>query len=158
MTNEGAAPWPGVERDGRTVYVPVADSRLRGVIRRGSGIVGTAIPGPGRRVLIDFEGNLYGSLQMGEYEERVFHAYDRHVWKGRGYPTVARMIVEAEQLLEVGFVLTHDEPSDAEILAEARRRGYEGPMIPELSETLARELRRPEVVIDRQDLVDEWCT
>jgi hypothetical protein len=88
--------------DGLTVYVPVAGSRLRGWILPGSGIVGTVQPGTGR-VLIDYEGNKYGAASLGPYEERVYHAHDRHTWRGRGYPTIARALVPFEELIEVGF-------------------------------------------------------
>lgn len=88
-----------IEPDGRTVYVPAPGSDLRRTIAPGSGIVGTAVPGTDK-VLIDYEGAIYG--QAMDYEERIYHAHDRHTWRGRGYPTAARVLVDAGELVEVG--------------------------------------------------------
>src|SRR5436305_2608893 len=106
------------QRDGRTIYVPVADSHLRNMIRPGSGIVGTADPDSGR-IVIDYEGAIYG--QSMSYEDKIFHAWGRHTHGEHGYPTVARAWVESEQLLEVGF-LTIADPTDADVVAELEAR------------------------------------
>jgi hypothetical protein len=89
-----------LQRDGRTVYVPSPTSPLRKTIRAGSGIVGTTQADG--RILIDYEGNLYGAVGLEVYEERVFHAYDRHTWHGVGYPTVARQLVDRDEVIKVG--------------------------------------------------------
>jgi hypothetical protein len=89
-----------MKREGRTIYVPVPSSHLRNLIARGSGIVGT--PQGNGRVLIDYEGNLYGAENLKTYEERVYHAHDHHTWGAYGYPTVARALVEAKELEPVG--------------------------------------------------------
>jgi hypothetical protein len=108
--------------EGRTVYVPAPDSHLRQTIAAGSGIVGT--PQDDGRVLIDYEGNLYGAAQLNDYTARVYHAHDRHVWPSgldpakpaTGYPTVARALVEGSELLEVG---SYDPDSRTILVSDA---------------------------------------
>jgi hypothetical protein len=53
----------------------------------GSGIVGSPCEDSGDLIRIDFEGNLYGALNLASYWDRLFHAAGRHV---TGHPTVAR--------------------------------------------------------------------
>jgi len=139
------------KRLGDTVYVPCADSHLRRMIIAGSGIVGTAQPGT-TRILIHYEGSKYGQFET--YEERVHHAWMRHV---EDAPTTAFAVVEKDELLEVGFLLLRQQPTDEQIAAEWRRRGYHGPMLPPLVHEIRRELKQPVLVIDRQDIVDQWC-
>lgn len=81
------------------VYVPVSGTVLERMIVRGSGIVGTPHPPGTDRVLIDYEGNLYGSENLKTYEDRLLHAGGRHAVR---YPTVARMAARSEDLLLVG--------------------------------------------------------
>lgn len=87
------------------VYVPAHDSPLRKTIAARSGIVGRlAATGPeAQRILIDYEGNLYGSQSLERYEMRLLHAAGRHVTL---YPTVARMMVRPDEMIEVG---TYDD-------------------------------------------------
>lgn len=80
------------------VYTPTPGSLSCASIHEGSGIVGTPLGGSGR-VLIDFEGNLYGAENMRTYEERLLHAADRHRTR---YPTMARMAVRVAELHLVG--------------------------------------------------------
>jgi len=93
----------------------------------GSGIVGTPNPveamaadrmsfaermlndEPLALVLIDYEGNLYGAVGLDTYEGRVRRAYERHVSR---YPTVARMLVPAAELVQIGW---YDPETGAEI-------------------------------------------
>ena len=88
------------ERTGTTLYVPNAGSPLRISIREGSGIVGTDVPGDDR-VMIDYEGAIYGQSNIRTYEDRVWQAWGRHT---ENYPTVARAYVKREELIEVGFL------------------------------------------------------
>lgn len=111
--------------DGLNVYVPSPDSPLRHTIRAGAGIVGT--PQRNGRILIDFEGNLYDAVNMREYEQRVFHAHDRHTWRGVGYPTVARAWVDFDDVIEIGSyspttqkVTIFDQPALDAWLAEEK--------------------------------------
>lgn len=70
-------------------------------IKKGSGIVGRVTEQPGRSyVSLDYEGNLYGAVNLTRYVERVAHAYDRQV---TGYPTVARMHAPAEWVEQIGW-------------------------------------------------------
>lgn len=83
-----------------TVYVPDADKLT--VIDRGSGIVGTVEAWPvhqGDHVLIDYEGNRYGAVNLRTFADRVARAWDRQSVR---YPTVARMVVHKQALVEVG--------------------------------------------------------
>lgn len=142
-----------LKRDGRTLYVPAPESILRHTIRAGSGIVGT-VQDDGR-ILIDYEGNLYGAENMKTYEERALHAFDRHVWKGRGYPTAARAFATRDDLIEVGFILIPEEP-DAEAVRATliRRHGFTSPAA---VRAVCRDLAKPQIHVDRQDVVDQWC-
>lgn len=94
------------------VFVPAPDAPVRASILPGSGIVGTFEHG---RLLCDYEGNRYGSPELSRYADRVFHAFGRHV---EHYPTVARVWVAPEQMIEVGWfdrrtgrVELHDDPA-----------------------------------------------
>ena len=78
------------------VYVPTPGSTLERAIKHGSGIVGTP---EGERVMIDFEGAIYGQSGMARWADRVLYAADRH---GTHAPTVARAWIEPEELMEVG--------------------------------------------------------
>lgn len=87
------------------VYVPAQPLHrsLHG-LAAGSAIVGT--PQEGGEVLIDFEGDIYNSTP-NPYAERVHRAAGRHAWIDRNgqlvrYPTVARRLVPAEAVVEIG--------------------------------------------------------
>jgi hypothetical protein len=142
------------KRDGTTVYVPTLKSHLRRMILPGSGIVGTGQDDG--RVLIYYEGNKYGAASLADYGDRVYHAWGRMTWEGRGYPTISWALVDAGELLEVGFLLVPEQPDEIAIGAELRRRGHFGPMSFAIRDSVRRELAKPRVVIDRQDIVDEW--
>jgi hypothetical protein len=77
------------------VFVPVA-GKLE-VIDRGSGIVGDRWVGD--EVLIDYEGNRYGYANVKTFADRCARAYDR---QSVSYPTVARMVVHRDALIQVG--------------------------------------------------------
>lgn len=84
-----------------TVYVPNEASFLAKQIKPGSGIVGSpsGYAHPEMSERIDYEGNLYGAMNMNTYTERVYHAAGRHVTK---YPTVARVWCNPADLVRVG--------------------------------------------------------
>lgn len=96
------------------VYVPVdpAGVSIAGValntIKRGSGIVGSAWQHDARQLVIDFEGNLYRASNVRTFADRVRQAWGRH---SQEYPTVARMVVPAETLVQVAWY----EPDDEEV-------------------------------------------
>ena len=94
------------------VYVPAPGSHVRRTIAEGSGIVGTM---EDDRLLIDYEGNLYGAVNIKTFADRVDVAWGRHRVR---YPTVARMLVKPEEMRhvgeydqELGVVLVHDLPA-----------------------------------------------
>lgn len=86
------------------VYVPVEDTPLRNELLAGSGIVGTPasawFESEDEAVLIDFEGNKYGAVNLVTFADRVYHAAGRQQQR---YPTVARRMVEADTIEHVGF-------------------------------------------------------
>ena len=79
------------------IYVPAPGSPGCTGIIEGSGIVGT--PAAEDRVLIDYEGARYDQVNMVTWADRLVHAAGRHTQR---YPTVARRVVRASELLEVG--------------------------------------------------------
>lgn len=79
------------------VWVPVG--RAAAAIRRGSAVVSSEPADADGRVVVDVEGNLYGSVGMEVFANRVLHAWGRQ--KER-YPTVARMAVPVDSLQRVG--------------------------------------------------------
>lgn len=69
-------------------------------IRQGSGIVGSPVEGFDRQMrMIDYEGNLYGSQNVVTFADRCAIAAGRHLER---YPTVARMVVHRNRLVEIG--------------------------------------------------------
>ena len=67
------------------ILVPKSGSYVRPI--DGSGIVGSSSEDSGDLIRVDFEGNLFGALNLTSFWERIFHAAGRHVTR---YPTVAR--------------------------------------------------------------------
>jgi hypothetical protein len=82
------------------VYVPPGKQLIVAgrEIARGSGIVG-GTPANGY-VVIDYEGNLHGAVNLVTWRDRVEIAAGRHVER---YPTVARAAAKEEQLVDVGL-------------------------------------------------------
>lgn len=79
------------------IYVPRPDNDFG--IAPGSGIVGSVEQASSDRTLVYYEGNLYGAENMHRFEERVYHAAGREVAR---YPTIAKMALPNEGLIEVG--------------------------------------------------------
>jgi hypothetical protein len=79
------------------VYVPREGSTYERTIDRGSGIVGSLEESG--RILIDYEGNRFGSPGLAGFADRVHNAAGRH---GVHYPTVARALVDPSEVIEVG--------------------------------------------------------
>ena len=86
------------------IFVPEQGDISAHGIRAGSAIVGAPVPGADR-VVVYYEGAVYGQSQMVRFADRVFHAHGRLVER---YPTVARMALPRTSLVEVG---TFDPPS-----------------------------------------------
>jgi hypothetical protein len=78
------------------VFVPTDGQDHLGIVP-GSGIVGE--PQGDGLLLIHYEGNIYGSGEMQRYADRVYHAHGRHQAKA---PTIARSLVGAERLVQIG--------------------------------------------------------
>lgn len=82
------------------VYVPASqDAEKELGIDPGSAIVGRMFSGPGRRLLVYYEGNRYGSVNMGRFAEKAMHAASR---MQNAYPTVAHAVVDHALLRTVG--------------------------------------------------------
>lgn len=84
-------------RGTHVIYVPKEATDL-GIVP-GSGIVGNVVQQYPDRVLIYYEGNVYGAENMRRFVERVYNAADRQVAR---YPTSAMMAVRRDELIEVG--------------------------------------------------------
>lgn len=78
------------------VYVPNQGGAPSWIIAAGSGIVGTDY---GDTITIDYEGNLYGAVNMVTWADRIYHAAGRHLQR---YPTVARVRLPPMELIQVG--------------------------------------------------------
>ena len=93
---------------GESVYVLVPRPGSFTVIASGSGMVGYPIPlsqesaaaGDKPRMMVYYEGNLFGAENMRMWVDKVRHAMGRMVEK---YPTVAMSAIPEEDLIVVGF-------------------------------------------------------
>lgn len=85
------------------IYVPAPGTFMRRWIIPGSGIVGRP---RGSQVLIDYEGRKYNPVNIKTWEDMVFHAAGRHISE---YPTVARALVQEEELTPVGWFRCQDD-------------------------------------------------
>jgi hypothetical protein len=79
------------------VYVPKLAALP--VIEPGAGIIGSPRADHPGKLLIDYEDNRAGAINIRTYADRVLHAADRHL---TGYPTSKRLLVDADDLLRVG--------------------------------------------------------
>lgn len=79
------------------LFIPAVGANL-GIAPTSAIIAAIDQAGPGR-VLIHFEGNLYDFENLKAYAERVRQAAGRQVDR---YPTIAKMQVTSEELIEVG--------------------------------------------------------
>lgn len=84
------------------VYLP-NDEALARMIVPGSGIVGRASLFP-ERIALDYEGNIYGAVNMRTFADRVQIAASR---AAANYPTVARALVERERVKRIGVYDEH---------------------------------------------------
>lgn len=99
-----------------TVYVPVTDEAT--FIARGSAIVAKSEPDATGRVVVWYEGNLYGAENLKRFDERVLCAAGR---AATSYPTAAIASFSSHQLIEVGtfdyatqqLTITNRAPLDA---------------------------------------------
>ena len=80
-----------------SVFVP-ASGVVTG-IDPGSGIVAGTPARDESRILVDYEGNRYGAVNMVTFADRVARAWDRQRTR---YPTIARAAMRVEQLVKIG--------------------------------------------------------
>jgi hypothetical protein len=80
------------------VYIPRDGTAARAAIAEQSGVVGT--PADGDRVLLDYEANMHGAVNIKTFADKVHHAAGRHA---AGYPTRARTEVDESAVIEVGL-------------------------------------------------------
>ena len=95
-----------------TIYVPIDPDCG---IHPGSGVVGHRLLAQNSRLLVYFEGGIYGQSGLDEFESRLYHAASRLLYRA---PTVARMVLPAESLCAVGtydletrVLVVHDQPA-----------------------------------------------
>ena len=91
------------------VYVPADESVFERAFLPASAIVGS--PAVDGGILVDFEGNRYGSESLQRFDHRLLIAAGRHIER---YPTVARMVVPAEELIPVGWYNADTEELDVD--------------------------------------------
>ena len=68
-------------------------------ICRGSGIVAQPWAADPAKLMLDYEGNIYGAVNIKNFADRVDHAYGRQITE---YPTTARCWVDKDQVIEIG--------------------------------------------------------
>ena len=79
------------------VFVPKASSQMHSHIIKGSAVVG--MESHGGRVLIYFEGNMYGAENVKTFEEKCTVAAGRLALSA---PTIAKCLVDVSEVIEVG--------------------------------------------------------
>lgn len=79
------------------VYVPLHDGLP--YVARGSGIVGDLATYDPGRLLVYYEGNIYGMSNIKTFADRVYHAAGRLL---QHYPTIAVASVLRSRMEEVG--------------------------------------------------------
>lgn len=99
------------------LYIPTASNRH--AILPGAALVGEWDFMVGR-VMLDFEGNKYGAVNLQRYIERCMVAWHRHATR---YPTVSRIWVLSGEVSEIGFLDTERKraavgPNDLPRLAQ----------------------------------------
>lgn len=100
MGDEGYAPTLETMKQATetVVYLLKPETAQRYNIAAGSGIVGEASEAD--RITVWYEGNVYRSEALCGFAEKVRCAYDR---MATNYPTIARMSIPADHLIEVGW-------------------------------------------------------
>lgn len=83
-----------------SIYIPALGTYLDRELLPKSGLVG--VPAADDRVLVYYEGNKYGAENMRTWADKLYHAADRLLWKGIGYPTIAFAFVPRDDVLMVG--------------------------------------------------------
>ena len=78
------------------VYVPCSNTFTATAIAKKSAIVGTQIED---RIMLDYEGNLYGAANLESWDECLLVAAFRHIDHA---PTVARIHANESELKQVG--------------------------------------------------------
>ena len=87
------------------IYIP-KDQAFQ--IVPGSGVVGSVVIPDSGTMVVDFEGNVFGSPAMASYEQKIMQAAHRHVEK---YPTKCRWMLKEEEVpnhLEFIGVIDYD--------------------------------------------------
>lgn len=98
--------------DTLVLFVPAAHTRgITQQIRPGSAMVGSKA---GNLWLVDYQGNANGAVNLQTFEERLQSAAGRHAQR---YPTIARTMADAADLVAVGEV-RHSEALKAWIITQ----------------------------------------
>lgn len=85
------------------LFIPSPDSTYYKVLAQGSALVGD--PTDSRfgecKVLVYYEGNIYGACNLNSFAEKATCAAGRLIER---YPTIAKVVLPREELIEVGFM------------------------------------------------------
>jgi hypothetical protein len=81
-----------------TVFLPRPDTYLAQTVARGSALVGQLDPAA-ERIQVDYEGGIYGQINLRRFVERVHCAADR---QASDYPSGSRAWVPAADLTAIG--------------------------------------------------------
>jgi hypothetical protein len=88
-----------------SLYLPHPESRLCRELAHGSAIVG--LPVADGDIHIYYEGNVIGASNLERYRAKAAQAADRMLHNyPAGYPTRAREVVDAREVVEVGTIET----------------------------------------------------
>lgn len=79
------------------IYVPREGSSARAAVAERSGVVGS--PGEDGCLILDYEANMHGAVNIKTFADKVHHAAGRHTAR---YPTRARTEVDTDAVVEVG--------------------------------------------------------
>lgn len=104
------------------VLVPVKGSCAERMIDPGSAIVSRVGSEREGRLMVHYESNRFGAVNMHRFVEKAFHAAGRAVER---YPTAARAFLRADELVAVA-VFDYDDRSITEITSPDALRAWAG--------------------------------
>ncbi len=111
------------------VYVPKLAALA--TIQPGAAITGSPRAEAPGKLLVDYQDDAADAERSRSYADRVLHAADRHL---TGHPTASRLLVDADDLLQVGTFDTDSgviEVSDRQALQSWLAQAHGG-IIPDL--------------------------
>lgn len=83
------------------MYLPVSTAvPVATIVARGSAIVGPAASEDAAHLTVDYEGAVYGQVNLKTYADRARQAAGRHLSRS---PTSARLVVARSDLRQIGW-------------------------------------------------------